>query len=124
MSDKDLFDAIQSRDLAKVSEMIRQQAPVEIAKCAFCGSFAIQSITPSGRYECHCFNEFSTETQDCGETGPSCETSEESILKWNEQQAAHIDLRARLSLEQRSEPRERGWEMIDEDSGLPTQGEI
>ena len=34
------------------------------------------------------------------------------------------DLRARLSLEQRDEPRERGWSMIDEDSGMPTQGEI
>lgn len=34
------------------------------------------------------------------------------------------DLRARLSLEQRDEPRERGYSIIDDDSGLPNQGEL
>lgn len=34
------------------------------------------------------------------------------------------DLRARLSLEQRDEPRERGYSMIDADSGQPKQGPL
>lgn len=37
---------------------------------------------------------------------------------------ADSDLRARLSLEQRDEPRQRGYSMIDDDSGQPKQGEL
>jgi hypothetical protein len=57
-----------------------------ISSCAFCGSFALQSLTPSGKYELHCFNEFD---KDCDETGPACNTSRESIDGWNAQQAKH-----------------------------------
>lgn len=37
---------------------------------------------------------------------------------------AEADLRARLSLEQRDAPRQRGYSMIDDDSGQPKQGEL
>ena len=45
-------------------------------------------------------------------------------IEWAEKAVRDADLRARLSLEQRDEPRERGYSMIDSDSGLPTQGEL
>lgn len=70
MSAKDLFSAIQNRDLSGVlDQMYAYRHPIDCA-CPECG------------------------------------------------------LRERLSLEQRDEPRERGWEMVDDDSGQPTQGEL
>lgn len=95
MSNKDLFDAIMSRDLAKVSEMIHTDIP----RCPLCGI---------ARHKRSC-------EQAAQALGIARAVMDKGI--------AEADLRARLSLEQRSEPRE-SWSNIDEQSGMPKSGPL
>jgi hypothetical protein len=124
MSDKNLFEAIERRDLKAVSEMIHKPN-LQMDKCFRCGSFSLQAYHHNrDTFSVHCFNEFSTKYFDCdAPPGPECADPEESIRLWNVQQQTEADLRARLSLEQRDETRE-SWSNIDSDSGMPKQGPI
>ena len=99
MSDKNLFEAIQRRDLQAVSEMIHM-------KCPTCTS-PDPKRHPAMQFE--------------GEIS-LCEDAFHVPTAANIRQR-DADLRARLSLEQRDEPRE-SWSNIDSDSGQPKSGPL
>lgn len=131
MSDKSIYDAIMARDLNAVTELIdeRRKHSDQFGLCT-CGKIfeplsVFHGIGCGYRVKPAAEARKLTNCADCRDTGrverniDGCDVEVECVMC-----APQYGLRARLSLEQRDEPRQRGYSNFDSETNIRKSGEI